>query len=226
MTRNDRVAHSLLMIAGIVLLLFSLVVFIYGVLPYIPALLVQKPIFITRMWSFLIPLAAVWIAQGLVTLLDHIRLDNLRKYLLTGFALVMGFYGVRTMFANYQVFHQEIIGDEADKVTQTIKEDFYDSDIFIISPQADAKYWYTFERYGLPQASIRTVKSHVFDRAFVMVYPEVGESAEMLLDEYGPGSYFIDPESAVLLLQDEHYRLFRFEADRQHVAEQYGVQTD
>ncbi len=192
----------------------------------IPALLVQKPIFITRMWSFLIPLAAVWVAQGLIFLLDHIQPLSLCKVLLIGFALLTGIFGGRTMLANYQDFHQEIIGDEAERVTQTIKEDFNDSDIFIISPQADAKYWYTFERYGLSQASIRDVKTRPFDRAFVIVYPEVGESAEMLLDEYGPGSYFIDPESAALLLENDHYRLFRFEADRQHIAEQYGVQTD
>ena len=181
----------------------------------IPLILVQKPIFIARIWSFLLPLAAVWAAQGLLVLLSLFNNASLRHLLLGLFLAAITISCTHYYVVENDTFKLEIVGDEAEEIVGLIKPNFGDGDIFVVSPQADAKYWYAFERYGLPENGIRGTKLRSFERMFVLIYPGIGETLSDVVESYGPGTHLIDIESAKIILEDDVYRLYRIAALRE-----------
>jgi len=196
--------------AGLGRLLLAAASILFAWLPFerLKPLLVQKPIFIARMWSFLLPLAAVWAAQGLLAVLALLNNARLRTPLLSLFLTAAALSCVRYYVVEHDTFKLEIVGDEAQDVVAFIKPDFEEGDIFVVSPQADAKHWYVFERFGLPQDSIRNAKLRAFERVFVLTYPGIGETLPDVVEAYGPGVHLLDMDSTEIVIESAVFHLY------------------
>jgi hypothetical protein len=81
------------------------------------------------------------------------------------------------------------IGEEESAVLY-LKPLLTETDLVLVESPSDAPVWYYFRQNGLPKELFR--KDHAFFRAFLLLRPAEGQTAEQLIAYRGPESAFFN----------------------------------
>ncbi len=88
---------------------------------------------------------------------------------------------------------------------------------------ADAPYWY-FARYvGIPIRNIRAVKSRPSYRAYVIIYPQYGDTVESVIHKNGPDLTFYNLDTITLVFTSQNAQVYRIDAFPDAVNRAYGI---
>lgn len=178
----------------------------------------QKPNLWPRTLLFLHPLLLIFAASGLSILQLFPRFQIAGKVFCAVLLILAGVSQIKT----------DISAGPNERAIQTMidREGENVSNIHVVTaPQDDAPLWVYADFYGLPQ--------DIFDRreSFNTIYAFVNPQNEAdfspttlddLLDQFGPGNYFIDFDSAEILIDEENAVLYRFSGKEETIRKAYG----
>jgi Dolichyl-phosphate-mannose-protein mannosyltransferase len=147
-------------------------------------LLLQRPNAWTKVWVFLQPLMLLWAAAGIFGLLGLVKIRGIR---LSALAVVL--------LLAMEIWHSDrlipqlpnlwaIHGNEENAVL-FVKNQLQSDDKLVVSPPDDASVWYYAELHGIYDSVYQ--HDSAFDRLFVLVNPDEGQTPDMVLTERGPG---------------------------------------
>jgi hypothetical protein len=163
------------------------------------ALLIQHPNPLTRSWTFLIPLCAIWGAAGWAGPLSKIRLAPRRAVNLGGLiavagALVMGWVGFQHVQHEYPGFKPA--PGRVEQVARFLQPRMQSGDIIVISSEDAPPLWYYSDLYGIPESTYRELEKHLapVKRAFVVVSQREGQTLEtaILQRKLTPADFDLD----------------------------------
>jgi 4-amino-4-deoxy-L-arabinose transferase-like glycosyltransferase len=170
-------------------------------------LLVQRPNPIVRIWTFLIPLFAIWTTSGWVELLSKIRLAPGRILNLGALLAVAG-----TVFLSgmaYQRTHFEFPAwqpaqGRVEQVVRFIQPRVQEGDIIVISSEDAPALWYYSGLFGISDPAFRELEKHLFPfkRAFVVVSQREGQTLESAIVErkLDPADFYLEKAANILNL--------------------------
>lgn len=197
----------------------------------VPVLLVQRPQLLARVWMFIFSLLVLASVAGGVALMGWIPwkrqdrfLQNAAAALVLATALLSG---GRYLVSAWQ--HPASISfetaDSAALVTQYIKENLVDGDVVVVTPLYDARFWYYFDYYQIPQRHIRDVKRHHFTRVLVIV-----DGADLSLEEtiltYGPDQGFLQMDTLQEAYRAGNFILYQITPHQDLVDRTFGVESE
>ena len=157
-----------------------------------PAMLLQHPNPWPRVWSYLYPLGYVWAAAGLLGLLGLARLGRAQRWLLPaalGALIVTGLLICGSRALRECPALACPVGEE-ERAVLFLKPLLADDDLVLVESPSDAPVWYYFRQNGLSKDHFR--KDRAFFRAFLLLRPAEGQTAEELIAYRGPEAAFFD----------------------------------
>jgi hypothetical protein len=146
----------------------------------------------SRLWAFLLPLAAMWVCAGLLGLVSLIPTPWLRKYplpVITSFLLILVLSAGDIQRAAVRIPKMASEVGEVETIALYLKERLVEGDIVVIGPPNQAALWYYFVRYHMPQNAMHDIKNKTFKRAYVVVTPKIEnytQTLESIIQKYGP----------------------------------------
>jgi len=176
----------------------------------IPFLAFQRPMILSRVWLFLLPLIILWAAAGFMGLAISIpqphtpansRANSRTRWIergAAGLALFLVFLGGAAFLSPYLAHPEKIRawpGMDAEAVTLYFKDELRQGDVVIVSNDEDAQYWYYFDYYRIPETHIRTIKTRPFQRAYIISHPKPRRTIESVILEFGPDLAFFKMET-------------------------------
>ncbi len=174
----------------------------------VPLLLLQRPLIMARVWLFLLPLLVLSSVAGWSGLVSLIFQAEVRQSVLQNTAsvallvLALGF-GLRFLLPyqqNPNLLNFEMV-DNAALVTQQLKTVLQAEDVVVTSQDDDARYWYYFDYYQIPQAHIRDIKRHHFKRVLVINQVNPHYTVEEILRASGPDWGFLRINTLQVMFQ-------------------------
>ena len=158
-------------------------------------LVIRRPQAGSKIWVFLLPLALLWAAAGIFGLLGLVKVKSLPLS-----ALAVGLLFAATLGRAAWLLPQlpelwAIHGDEENAV-QIVESRLETGEEKDVAPTDDASVWYYAELHGLSAVLYRSESA--FDRLFVFVNPDEGQTPASVMDKRGPGQ---DSVSLCNLLQ-------------------------
>lgn len=180
--------------------------------------LIERPYPITRIWLWMIPLLAIWCSAGIVGVLQWITqrwpIRTIFPVILA--ILLLGFAG-NGMYQSYSMRLHSQSGDDpvAQKVTLFLKPLLTKDDYVAVSACSDARYWYYFHYYGIPEIVIRN-HDRFFTKVYIIVYTQANPSCgneEMLnvFSESGPEATFFDLNTVRTVKQIDYATIYELD---------------
>ncbi|MBI4732673.1 MAG: hypothetical protein HY781_11240, partial [Chloroflexi bacterium] len=147
-------------------------------------LLVQRPNAWSKVWVFLLPLALLWAAAGILGLLGLVKVKSLP---LSALAVGLLFFAAvwRAAWLLPQLPELWAIHGDEENAILFVESQLETGDELVVAPPDDASVWYYAELHGLSAALYRPESA--FDRLFVFVNPDEGQTPASVQDERGPG---------------------------------------
>lgn len=158
-------------------------------------LIIQRPNAWSKVWVFLLPLVLLWAAAGIAGVLGLVKVKSVPLS-----ALVVGLLFFAAAWRAAWLLPQlpelwAVHGDEENAVLFA-ESQLEAGDELVVAPPDDASVWYYAELHGL--SAVLYQPESVFDRLFVFVNPDEGQTPASVMDERGPGQ---DSVSLCNLLQ-------------------------
>jgi 4-amino-4-deoxy-L-arabinose transferase-like glycosyltransferase len=191
-------------------------------------LLVQRPNPLGRLWTFLIPLCAIWASAGLAELLSHLPIPSFpilrtssakrgsasRPALNAGMALALLGLAYLVGFAYHQAHidypaWQEAPG-QAERIAQYLQPRIQPDDIIVISSSDGPPLWYYSRLYGIPLDTF-TKPGEIgpqFRRAFVVVSKKEDQTLQTAIEQRPLALNRFNLASAVLVLDLDGLQLY------------------
>ncbi len=180
--------------------------------------LIERPYPITRIWLWVIPLLAIWCASGIVGGLQWItRRWPTRNILPTILAIMLFGFILNGMYQSYgmSVLYPSAEDPVAEKVTLFLKPLLTKDDYVAVSTCSDARYWYYFQHYGIPEIVIRN-HNRFFTKVYIIVYTQANPSCgnEEMLDvssKDGPDAMFFDLNTVHTVKQIDYATIYELD---------------
>ncbi len=186
---------------------------------------VQRPNIYTRTWHFLMPLLCMWMAMGLVGLLqwlfDLLPLKHSSAWIggvVAFFAVLFAVDGVGYTAA--QIPLSRAVSGEVEQATLYLKDHLLPGDIVVITAIDDAPMWFYFEKYGLGQGYFS--RSQPFERAFVVVTRTDNQTIDFVIDDRGPDPVFFDFATTEQAAVFGGLDVYLIEANHAAILREYG----
>ena len=141
-------------------------------------LLIERPYPISRIWLWVTPLLAIWCAAGIVGGVQWITQRwSIGFISLVIIALLLFGFAANGMYQSYfmSVLHPTAEDPAAEKVTLFLKSQLTPEDYVAVSSCSDARYWYYFQYYGIPDKVIRN-RNRFFAKVYIIVYTQANPS--------------------------------------------------
>ncbi|MBM3152077.1 MAG: hypothetical protein FJZ96_07730 [Chloroflexi bacterium] len=188
-------------------------------------LLAQRPDTPERIWLWILPLFAIWIAYGISILMHMLRkISPIRHFviilpilILAGLTVNGG--GFSTYAANDPATEED---PYAEQITLAILPRVSSSSTIVVSACSDARYRYYFSHYGLPLTTFYDPRNPMgFEEAIIIVYTEpldtcgwlVGqdgvETVMDVLENYGPALDALDINTLQVVEEIEYATIYR-----------------
>jgi hypothetical protein len=192
--------------------------------------LAERPAPINRIWLWIIPLLALWCAAGIVGGLQWISRKVAIRYLAIVFLAIMLFgFAVNGVYQAYvmSVLQPSSEDPAAEKVTSYLKPLLTNDSYVAVSTCSDARYWYYFDYYGIPDKVIRN-RNRFFNKMFIIVYTQVNPSCgneEMLnvFSKDGPDATFFDSNTVRVVKQIDYATIYELDPILERVQKAYPV---
>jgi 4-amino-4-deoxy-L-arabinose transferase-like glycosyltransferase len=162
---------------------------------------IQRPYPWPKLWSWLLPLFLMWGSAGLLGLFKEIKLGG--KYglamLLSG-AAILAVLGA-SLGGAIRNFPAMNANGEIETTALYLKSQLRQGDIVVVSDPDDAPLWYYFKLHQIPDSFVINIQHVPFQRAFVLVNPDYGQSLASVIDQRGPDIKRLIPASAQVVNQ-------------------------
>ncbi len=157
-----------------------------------PVMLIQHPNPWPRVWSYLYPLALVFSAGGLLGLAGFLPQGRLRGRLLPAAlaALVLGALALGAAANLRECPALACQPGEEERAAAYLAPRLAETDLVLVESPSDAPLWYYFRQEGLSKDYFR--KDRPFFRAFLLLRPAEGQTAEGLIAYRGPEAAFFN----------------------------------
>ena len=183
-----------------------------------PVIIVQHPNLWPRVSSYLYPLGFIWAAggwMGLLGLAGRRRLPAVAAGMVV-VALLLG--AGRAWQACPGLVCAP--GEEALAVDY-LKPRLTSTDLVLVESPSDAPVWYYFRQAGLSKELFR--KDHAFFRAFLLLRPDEGQTAEQLIAYRGPEIAFFNLSTLERVAGFGGLQVYEVQANADLVRQAYGV---
>lgn len=168
----------------------------------IPLVIIQRPVYLPRVWLFLLAITILWGSAGLLGLPRFLQLPHKDMDIIQGGAtllLLLAFIWFGLRFITPYLQNPELSahpnGLDAELVTIYLKDVLKEGDIVVISNDDDAPYWYYFDAYHIPEIHIRRVKEHPFQHAYIISHTKPKYEIEWVIEHFGPDLVFFQMET-------------------------------
>ena len=190
--------------------------------------LVERPYPISRIWLWVIPLLAIWCAAGIVGGVQWIT----RRFsigLIPPVIIVIMLLGFAAngMYQSYiiSVLHPTAEDPAAQKVTLFLKSQLTNDDYVAVSDCSDARYWYYFHYYGIPDNVIRN-RNRFFAKVYIIVYtkanPSCGnEEMRKVFSDDGPDAVFFDLSTVRMIKQIDYATIYELDPIPERIQNAY-----
>lgn len=191
-------------------------------------LLIERPYPITRIWLWVLPLFAIWCAAGIAGGLQWASQKVSVRYItpLVLAIMLIGF-AANGMYQSYgmSVLHPSAEDPAAEKVTVFLKPLLTQDDLVVVSSCSNARYWYYFEIYGIPENVIRN-RNRFFTKMYIIVYtkanPSCGdEEMATVLSGNGPDAVFFDLSTVRILKQIDYATIYELDPIHERIEKAY-----
>ncbi len=190
--------------------------------------LIERPYPITRIWLWVIPLLALWCAAGIVGGLQLVAQRwSIRTITFLILGIVLFVYATNGMYQSYDmaILHPSVEDPVAQKVTLFLKPILSINDLVVVSGCSNARYWYYFQLYGIPDIVIRN-RNRFFAKMYVIVYtkanPSCGnEEMSQVFSENGPDAVFFDMNTAHVLKQIDYATIYEMDPILERIQKAY-----
>lgn len=174
----------------------------------ITMLIVRRPDMMPRFWFFLAAPIVIWSAAGIIESLKLIPLKvgrswNLAQVLVTitfVVAFAQGLFTVPSLPARWRV------KDDMEKATMYLKDYIHPGDLVTTSMTHLPAVRYYFNYYGIPRGYIR--QSGEFQRAFVIVDDQKGETLYSVAPKLGFDVPAVDMDTAKVLMEFDYLTIY------------------
>lgn len=171
-------------------------------------MIVRRPNMLPRFWLFLAAPILVWSAAGIMEPLRHIRLNigkgwNLAQVFVT---LVYAFVFVQTLFTIPSLPTRWAEKEDMEKTAIFLKDYLRQGDLVTASSVNLPAARYYFNYYEIPPGHIRA--SGEFQRAFIIVDTEEGETLRAVSPKLGFDIPAIDMNTAKVLVQFDNLTVY------------------
>ena len=146
-------------------------------------LVVQRPNAWSKVWVFLLPLALLWAAAGLLGWAGKHTWKSLPISSVLVLLAILPFAWRAAHLAPELPDLWAMRGDEENAVL-FVQEHLQGADFLVVAPPDDAPVWYYAELHGLRERVYGGASA--FDRLFVLVNPAEGQTPATVLAERGP----------------------------------------
>jgi hypothetical protein len=162
-----------------------------SIIVWVILIVLQRPMVISRIWLWMLPIILIGSSAGWLGFLGLVENKNhsvkFSYVVLSIFVVCWAFSAVTFVFPTpYERENNTPI-----VVTEYLKSKLTDKDIVVLSMKSDARFWYYFNAYNIPQGTIRGIKKRPFEKAYVIIYPK-NETLENVLDKFGPDQAFLN----------------------------------
>ncbi len=147
-------------------------------------LLLQRPNAWSKVWVFLIPLALLWATAGIIGLLGQVKVRSVALSALAVGLLFIACLGRAAWLLPQLPELWAVLGDE-EKAVLFVESQLLEDDKLVVAPPDDASVWYYAELHGLYSAVYQPESG--YDRLFVFVNPDEGQTPASVLSKRGPG---------------------------------------
>ena len=191
-------------------------------------LLIERPYPIARIWLWVIPFMTLWCTAGIVGGLQWITQKLSSQYLapLALAVMLLGF-AINGMYQSYigMAIYPTAEDPVAEEVTLFLKPQLTENDLVVVSNCANARYWYYFSLYNIPDIVIRN-RDRFFTRVFIIAYIQANPSCgnEDLLDvfsKYGPDAVFFDLDTLRLIKQFDYAAIYEIDPVLERIQKAY-----
>jgi hypothetical protein len=184
-----------------------------------PVIFIQRPNLWPRVSSYLYPLGFVWAAGGLVGLAGLLGQRWLPAVAGVGVAAALALGGVHAL----QTCPGGVCGPgEEQQAVTYLQTQLQADDLVLVESPSDAPVWYYFRQAGLSKDHFR--KDHAFFRAFLLLRPADGQTAEQLIAYRGPELAFFDLSTLQRLASFGQLEVYEVQAYPELIRQAYGVQ--
>ena len=193
-------------------------------------LLIERPYPISRIWLWVTPLLAIWCAAGIVGGVQWITQRwSIGFISLVIIALLLFGFAANGMYQSYfmSVLHPTAEDPAAEKVTLFLKSQLTPEDYVAVSSCSDARYWYYFQYYGIPDKVIRN-RNRFFAKVYIIVYTQANPSCgneEMLsvFKEDGPDLAFFDLSTVRIVKQIDYSTIYELDPIPERIQKAYPI---
>jgi hypothetical protein len=190
--------------------------------------LIERPYSISRVWLWVIPFLALWCGVGVVGGLEWLTHKlPIRTISSLIFGLMLFGFAVNGMYQSYDmsVLHPVAEDPSAEKVTQYLKPIINNDSLIVVSGCSNARYWYYFQLYGIPERVIRD-RNRYFDKVYIIVYTQANPSCgaeEMsnVFSENGPDAVFFDISTARIIKQIDYAAIYELDPIPEKIQKAY-----
>ncbi|MGB7874587.1 MAG: glycosyltransferase family 39 protein [Anaerolineales bacterium] len=171
-------------------------------------LIARRPDMLPRFWLYLTAPILIWSAAGIIEPLRRISLKigkgwNLAQVFVTlifAFVFVQSFFTISSLPASWTE------KDDMEKIAIYLKDYFHEDDLVTASTARSPAMRYYFNYYDFPRGTIR--ESGKFQRAFIIVDTEKGETLRSNSPKLGFDIPAIDMETAKVLVQFDYLTVY------------------
>ena len=186
-------------------------------------LLYQHPNPWPRVWSYLYPLGYVWAAAGLLGVLKLLRLGRMQRWLLPSASAALVLAGLlisgSRALRECPAFNCPV--GEEESVVLYLKPLLKETDLVLVESPSDAPVWYYFRQNGLSKDLFR--KDHAFFRAFLLLRPAEGQTAEQLIAYRGPEAAFFNFDTLRPLMDFGGLQIVEIQAYPDLIRKEYHI---
>lgn len=196
-----------------------------GLLFVVPALLVQRPLLLPRVWFFLLPLLALCAVAGWLALAGRLPWRGASSAA-AALALALALLGGgRWLAAAWQdparVYHSA--PDGAAQVSQYLRDHLGDGDLVVVTQLYDARFWYYFDLYQIPQRHIRDVKRQHFTRVLVIAAAFEDLTPAEIAYRFGPDPVFLRIETLQEIYRAGSYTVYQIAPYQERVDQAFDA---
>jgi hypothetical protein len=167
-----------------------------------------------RSTFWIIPFLTIWAVSGI---LDSVNFFLLKIKSIQIYAAVYSWALILLIFIggiyplSVDPSNQTESSKDAETITAQLKPRIDNESIVVVSEKADAEYWYYFDYLGIPQRSIRSIKTRPFNKAFIII--DGHETLDEVTQGYGPGSQFLKMDQVQKIVHFDYTTLYEIPAN-------------
>jgi hypothetical protein len=172
---------------------------IAAVLFPVAALVIQRPDSIARAWSFLLPFIVIWTAAGILAPFGLVRKRLANRFDLTQIVLAIGIAGALSLaLINGIKSLPEFIHPSSpmENIALYLKDEIQEGDVISVTSPYDMSVIYYLIYHDVSKKYIKDIAEQPFDRVFVVVYPDLDQTLESVLENTGIGAEKMDLKDA------------------------------